>query len=96
MTNMHPPGQRGEEFGSEQRVLHLATVSKKGAVHITNQTISNMLRFIVSIWARWTYILRKEHEWSARVAERNAKMTREMIAELTKEADEIQDRYEKK
>ena len=55
-----------------------------------------MLRFIVSIWARWTYILRKEHEWSARVAERNAKMTREMIAELTKEADEIQDRYEKK
>jgi hypothetical protein len=35
MTNMHPPGQRGEEFGSEQRVLHLATVSKKGAVQST-------------------------------------------------------------
>jgi hypothetical protein len=35
MTSIYPLGQRGEEFGSEQRVLHLATVSKKGAVHPT-------------------------------------------------------------
>jgi hypothetical protein len=38
MTNMHPPGQRGEEFGSEQRVLHLATVSKKGAVQVSHDS----------------------------------------------------------
>jgi hypothetical protein len=33
MTSIYPLGQPEEEFGSEQRVLHLATVSKKGAVH---------------------------------------------------------------
>lgn len=51
-----------------------------------------MLRDIATWWSRWVYVWRKEneaglHSWSARVAERNAEMTRAAIAKFTKEAE---------
>jgi hypothetical protein len=53
MTSIYPLGQPEEEFGSEQRVLHLATVSKKGAVHSSNatkcDTKSKYLRFVATL-----------------------------------------------
>jgi hypothetical protein len=56
MTNMHPPGQRGEEFGSEQRVLHLATVSKKGAVQTPNFRRMNIIghQLVNADWNKFT------------------------------------------
>jgi hypothetical protein len=51
-----------------------------------------MLRAIVTWWARWKYILNKEHEaglnlWSARVSEKKAKESRDLIVKLKNEAD---------
>ena len=49
------------------------------------------------VCAKWSYVFRKYsessmHELSARVAERSAKMTRDTIAQLTKDADEMEAR----
>lgn len=59
-----------------------------------------MLRFFVRHWARWIYVFKKEqeaamNEWSAKVAEKNAAMTRDIIAQLGKEADEMEARIKR-
>lgn len=56
-----------------------------------------MIRILARIWAKWAYVFRKEgeaemHLLSARVAERSAKLTRDTIAQLTKDADGMEAR----
>jgi hypothetical protein len=51
-----------------------------------------MLRAFATWYARWKYRVNKEveagmHEWSARVAEKNAKASRDLIIKLKTEAD---------
>ena len=51
-----------------------------------------MLRAFATWYARWKYRVNKEveagmHEWSARVAEQNAKASRDLIVKLKVEAD---------
>jgi hypothetical protein len=53
-----------------------------------------MMNFLVHIWAKWSYVFRKEgeahmHELSARVADAKAQETRDEITQLTKDADEM-------
>jgi ssDNA-binding Zn-finger/Zn-ribbon topoisomerase 1 len=53
-----------------------------------------MIRLLARWWARWSFVWAKEveggkHEWAARVADRNAAMTRDIISRLTKEADDM-------
>jgi hypothetical protein len=56
-----------------------------------------MIRALSTWWARWKYVFAKEHEaalneWSARVAEKNAKMSRDLIAKLKQDADDLEAR----
>jgi hypothetical protein len=56
-----------------------------------------MIRVFAKWYGKWKYVLAKEtegamHEWSAKVAEKNASMTRDLIAHLTKDADAMEAR----
>jgi hypothetical protein len=56
-----------------------------------------MLRAFAQWWAKRKYVLNKEleagmHLWSARVAEQNAQMSRDLIAKLKVEADAFEAR----
>jgi hypothetical protein len=56
-----------------------------------------MIRFIALIWAKWNFVFTKEveagkHVLAAKVAERNAALTKTLIAQLTQEADTMEAR----
>jgi hypothetical protein len=54
-----------------------------------------MIRFIATIWSKWSFVFAKEveagkHVWAAKVAERNTALTKTLIAQLTKETDAME------
>lgn len=59
-----------------------------------------MIRFIAKIVGKWSYIFKQEREaamseLSARVADKNAALSRDIIAQLEKDADEMEARIAK-
>jgi DNA repair exonuclease SbcCD ATPase subunit len=53
-----------------------------------------MIHWLAQFWAKWVFVWDREvesgkHVWAAKVAERNAALTKTLIAQMTKEADDM-------